>query len=112
MEDRWREFGFDIPLEIVTSPYRELTPAVEKYLDEVDDRWHNDTVTVVLPEFVAGKLFSPTQLLHNQSAGALKLALLDRRHTVVTSVPYHVGSRGSSGGSVVDASPSDASINR
>jgi amino acid transporter len=92
MEDQWRQFRFDVPLEIITSPYRELPPAVEKYLDELDDRWDNDTVTVIIPEFVAaGRLFSPTQLLHNQSAAALKLALLFRAGTVVTSVPYHVG---------------------
>ena len=52
--------------------------------------WDDDTVTIVIPEFVSGRLFSPTQLLHNQSAAALKLALLYRKDTVVTSVPYHV----------------------
>jgi hypothetical protein len=90
IEAQWTEFGFEIPLEIVHSPYRELTPAVERYLDELDSRWHDDTITVVIPEFVAGRLFSPTQLLHNQSAAALKVALLFRKNTVVTSVPWHV----------------------
>ena len=90
MLDRWRDFGFDVPLEIVHSPYRELSEVIMHYLDELDDRWDDDTVTIVIPEFVAGRLFSPTQLLHNQSAAALKLALLYRKNTVVTSVPYHV----------------------
>lgn len=89
MEHQWQEFGFEVPLEVVASPYRELVDVVEDYLDELDDRWDNDTITVVIPEFVAGK-FSPTQLLHNQSALALKLNLLFRENTVVTSVPYHV----------------------
>jgi hypothetical protein len=89
-QKRWDAFGFDIALEIVPSPYRELTPAVERYLDELDQRWHDDTVTIVIPEFVTGRLLSPTQLLHNQSAAALKLALLYRKATVVTSVPYHL----------------------
>jgi len=92
IQAEWNRFGFEIPLEIVSSPYRELTPAVERYLEELDARWDDDTITVVIPEFVAGRLLSPTQLLHNQSAGALKLALLYRRNTVVTSVPYHVDS--------------------
>jgi amino acid transporter len=90
IQKEWHRFGFEIPLEIVSSPYRELTPAVEKYLEEVASRWHDETTTVVIPEFVASRLLSPTQLLHNQSAGALKLALLYRKGTVVTSVPYHV----------------------
>src|SRR3954447_16887864 len=94
MEDLWAEFGFDVPLEVVESPYRELTPAVEAFLDDLDERWHDDTITVIIPEFVTGRLFSPTQLLHNQSAGALKVALLFRENTIVTSVPYHVSSNG------------------
>ena len=93
VEQEWETFRFDVPLEIVHSPYRDLTGAVERYLDELDHRWDDDTITVVIPEFVAGKLLSPTQLLHNQSAGALKLALLFRPDTVVISVPYHVNGR-------------------
>ncbi len=89
--EQWREFGFETPLEVMHSPYRELNPTVEAYLDEIDQRWHDDTVTVIIPEYVAGGLFSPTQLLHNQSAASLKVALLFRPRTVVTSVPYHVG---------------------
>jgi amino acid transporter len=93
LEQEWEGFRFDVPLEVVHSPYRDLTGAVERYLDELDQRWDDDTVTVVIPEFVAGRLLSPTQLLHNQSAGALKLALLFRPNTVVISVPYHVNGR-------------------
>ncbi|MDQ1402268.1 MAG: hypothetical protein QOG03_584 [Actinomycetota bacterium] len=91
--EQWERFNFDVALEIYHSPYRELTGSVEKYLEDLDERWPGETVTVVIPEFVAGRLLSPTQLLHNQSAGALKLALLFRTRTVVTSVPYHVESK-------------------
>ena len=94
IEDQWQRFRFEIPLEIVLSPYRDLTGAVERFLGELDERYPGHTLTVVIPEFVAGRLLSPTQLLHNQSAGALKLALLYRRDTVVISVPYHVDTSG------------------
>ena len=94
---QWESFRFDVPLEIIHSPYRDLTGAVETYLDELDRRWDDDTITVVIPEFVAGRLLSPTQLLHNQSAGALKLALLFRPDTVVISVPYHLDARRNGG---------------
>ena len=43
--------------------------------------------TIVIPEFVVGTR-SLANLLHGQSALALKLALLDRPRTVVTSVPF------------------------
>jgi hypothetical protein len=88
LEKQWRAFQIDMPLEIVYSPYRELIAPIERYIDELDDRWDNDTITVVIPEFVVGKWYE--HVLHNQSALFLKGKLLFREGTVVTSVPYHV----------------------
>ena len=88
LEKQWKDLKFDVPLEIISSPYRELVEPVERYLQRLDDRWDNDTITVVIPEFVVGKWYE--QLLHNQSAFMLKAKLLFREGTVVTSVPYHV----------------------
>ena len=88
MERQWEDFGIDIPLEVVHSPYRELIQPIEKYIDELDERWRNDSITVVIPEFVVGKWYE--HVLHNQSALFLKGKLLFREGTVVTSVPYHV----------------------
>ncbi len=92
LQRQWEEFHIDVPLEVVRSPYRELVDAVERHLDELDDRWQNDTITVLIPEFVVDRWFA--NVLHNQSALALKWALLRRDDTVVTSVPYHVHSDG------------------
>src|SRR5207253_6331506 len=55
MERQWREFKIDVPLEIKYSRYRELVAPVVEYIDEVDARWGDDTVTIVIPEFVVGK---------------------------------------------------------
>ena len=93
MQAEWRRFKINVPLEIVKSPYRELSQQVELYLDDLDDRWHNDTVTVVIPEFVV-RLRSLANALHGQSALVLKLALLDRPNTVVTSVPFQIDGTG------------------
>ena len=83
----WKRFGFDVPLEIIHSRYRDLVAPVESYLDELDQRWHNDTITIIIPE-VSRERGAWSNLLHGQSALALKLALLDRADTVVTSVPF------------------------
>jgi len=88
IEQRWRDYNIDVPLEIVHSPYRELTRPLLRFIDELDARYDNSIVTVVLPEFVVGSWWS--QLLHNQSALFLKGRLLFRKGTVVTSVPYHL----------------------
>ena len=87
MEERWREFGLEDPLEIVFSPYRELTGPVLRYIDQLDSRHDNDIITVIIPEFVVHRWWE--HLLHNQSALVLKGRLLFRKNTVVTSIPYH-----------------------
>jgi amino acid transporter len=84
----WARLGIEVPLEIVPSPYRELTAPVLAYLDDLDRRWDNDTITVIVPEFVVRRWWE--QLLHNQDALFLKTRLVARPNTVVISVPYHV----------------------
>jgi hypothetical protein len=88
LQAQWDEFGIEVPLRILASPYRELTGPVVAYLDELDAEHDNDIITVILPEFVLTKWWE--QLLHNQSALMLKGRLLFRRNTVVVSVPYHI----------------------
>ncbi len=88
IERQWADRKIDIPLEIVHSPYRELSRPILRFIDELDARYENDLITVVVPEFVVGSWWG--QLLHNQSALLLKGKLLFRKGTVVTSVPYHL----------------------
>src|SRR4029079_6721564 len=88
IEREWADRKIDVPLEIVHSPYRELSRPILRFIDELDARYDNDIITVVVPEFVVGSWWG--QLLHNQSALLLKGRLLFRKGTVVTSVPYHL----------------------
>lgn len=87
---KWEQIGTDIPLILIESPYRALIGPLMSYLDEVEKQRPGDTITVVLPEFVAHHLWE--HILHNQTALRLKAALLFRPGTVVTSVPYHLES--------------------
>jgi amino acid transporter len=88
IEKAWAEFDIDTPLETIYDPYREPTRRILEYIDEVDVRWANDIVTVLIPEFVVKHWWE--HLLHNQTALLLKGRLLFRKGTVVTSVPYHL----------------------
>lgn len=83
----WAKHKMPIELHTIYSPYRELTRPVLKYLDQLDQRYTDDMITVVIPEFVTSVR---TQFLHNQSALALKARLLYRPNTVVTSVPVQI----------------------
>ena len=88
IQEQWVEYGIDVPLETVFSPYRELSRPVLRFIDELDAQYDNDVVTVIIPEFVVRHWWE--HLLHNQNALLLKGRLLFRKSTVVTSVPYHV----------------------
>jgi hypothetical protein len=87
IETQWAEFAVPIDLNILYSPYRELTRPISEFLDELDAKYQGDIVTVVIPEFVTSWR---TQWLHNGSAFALKAKLLQRPHTAVVSVPIHM----------------------
>ena len=86
VQDQWTAFDVPIELHTVYSPFRELTRPVLQFIDELDERYKDDIITVVIPEFVTSV---GTQWLHNGSAFALKAKLLYRPHTAVVSVPIH-----------------------
>jgi hypothetical protein len=88
IQERWKKWGGDIPLIVLDSPYRSLVRPLLNYIEEVDSRWDNDIVTVVLPEFVAAKWWH--HLLHNQTSLLIKGALLFRKNKAVVSVPYRL----------------------
>jgi len=77
-----------VTLIVLESPYRSLLEPLLEYIRQHDQESPNDYLTVVLPEFVPARWWQ--HLLHNQSALLIKGALLFRRNTVVTSVPFHL----------------------
>jgi hypothetical protein len=92
LREDWAEFAvtekLGVELQVIDSPYRELTRPLLAFLDELALEHPRDLITVVLPELVVEKWWE--QLLHNQSALALKLRLRFRPNTVVVSVPLHL----------------------
>jgi amino acid transporter len=87
LEQQWKSFDIPVELHTVYSPYRELTGPILQFIDELDERYQDDIITVVIPEFVTSWR---SQWLHNGSAFALKAKLLYRPHTAVVSVPVHM----------------------
>jgi amino acid transporter len=92
--ERWSRLWPDIPLTVVSSPYRSFIQPLLDFLDETDQE-HNDgqQATVILPEFVPAHWWQ--SLLHNQTAWLLKAALLYHRQTlgfprVIIDVPFHL----------------------
>lgn len=94
IRDTWERWFPDIPVVILTSPYRSVLAPLLAFLDRTDLE-HNDgqQAVVVLPEFVPARWWHA--ILHNQTSWLLKTALLYRRRVhgyqqVIIDVPYHL----------------------
>jgi len=86
---RWETWGGGTRLVIIDSPYRLFLEPLLEYIKEiVDKRQPNETITIVVPEFVPGERWH--NLLHMQTARMLKSELISRPGVVVTNVPYQV----------------------
>ncbi|MEW6569281.1 MAG: APC family permease [Chloroflexota bacterium] len=90
----WGSWGQGVPLVIVPSPYRSIIGPLLEYLDETDRQLDDGTLaTVIMPEFVPARWWQ--NLLHNQTAWLLRLALLYRRRRfgqvrAIIDVPFYL----------------------
>jgi amino acid transporter len=88
LREKWPEWGANVELVVLKSPYRSLTRPLLRYIERISRQDKKQVITVLLPEFVPAKWWH--QLLHNQSSLLLKGALLFQKGVIVTSVPYHL----------------------
>jgi len=86
--DQWDQHRIDVELRVLHSPYRDLTDSVLRFLDELDEEWPDDIVSVVVPDFVLNHWWE--QALHNQSALVLRSRLRDRPNTAIIALPTHL----------------------
>jgi hypothetical protein len=78
-------------LLIIESPYRSLIRPLMAYIDTIHERHPDETLTVLLPEFVVARWWE--YFLHNQTALRLKAALFFRPGIVVINMPLHLQDR-------------------
>jgi hypothetical protein len=90
LRKRWEEWSNGVPLLILASPYRSLRGPMLRYIDAVQRESRNETITVVLPEFVSERWWH--HILHNQAGLLLKLALSGHEGVVVSNVRYFLHS--------------------
>jgi hypothetical protein len=88
VRQKWHKWGDGVRLVVVDSEYRSVIEPLLAYLDKVDAAQPDDMITVVMPQFLASRWWH--NILHNQTALLLRLALLLRRGLVVTDVPYRL----------------------
>lgn len=86
---KWEMWGRGTRLVIVDSPYRLFLEPLLDYIDEIiASRQANETITIVVPQFVASKRVY--NALHMQTAEMLRRELLATPGVVITEVPYQI----------------------
>lgn len=92
--EKWKTWWPDVPLVVVTSPYRAIVEPLLHFLDEYD-RAANDgqQAVLVLSEVIPARSWQG--VLHNQTAALIKNALLFQRREhgfqrVIIDVPFHL----------------------
>ena len=88
LADDWLAYRVPVPLELEDSPYRDIGQSLVNYVKGLEPDGSNRVVTVVIPEFVVGKVRH--HFLHGQTALLVKRHLLFEKGVVVASVPYHL----------------------
>jgi hypothetical protein len=87
----WSAWAPGRELELIDSPYRELAGPLKDYVRGLTAS-PGALVTILIPEFIVTKWWH--NLLHNQTALALKRTFLYEPDVVVTSVPYSLRGAG------------------
>lgn len=96
MREKWQRHGLHelATLDVVPSPYRSFVGPFLDYLDRVDaSSGDGQLASVLVPEFVPAHLWH--NLLHNQTAWLLRVALLYRRHRLgmsraIIDLPFYL----------------------
>lgn len=86
---KWELLDTDIPLVIKQSPYREVVGPLVEYIDSEEHASRpGDMITVLLPQFIVHKGWE--MALHNNTSVFIANALFDKRHVVVSVLPFYL----------------------
>jgi hypothetical protein len=84
----WDKWEKDLPLEIVPSPYRNMTENLLEYIRTVREQEGYDYVTIILPEFVVKHWWET--FLHNHTALWLQVTLHNVPGVAVLNMRYQL----------------------
>lgn len=90
----WEVWGQNVPLIVIPSPYRSIIGPLLDFLEQNDrDCADGKLAAVIIPEFIPAHWWQ--NILHNQTANLLRLALLYRRRKqgrlrVIIDIPFPI----------------------
>jgi amino acid transporter len=89
IQAKWEQWGDGVRLVIIESSYRRFMEPLLDYIEDIHKkRQPHEVITIVVPQFVSKQ--KVTNLLHTNTADALRSELIFYKGIVVTNVPYLV----------------------
>ncbi|MHB1340648.1 MAG: APC family permease [Coriobacteriia bacterium] len=88
LQRKWEEYGIEIPLTVIDSPYREIIDPILRHIRAIERPDRDHAITVIIPEFVPEDRVD--FMLHDQTAFWIKQVLFVEPGVIVVDVPYHL----------------------
>jgi amino acid transporter len=93
VRQKWETWGEGVRMVMLDSPYRLFLEPILAYIADIAKRRQaGETITIVVPEFVAESRV--TAALHMNTADLLRSQLKRQHGIVIINVPYHVHEEG------------------
>ena len=89
-EKEWQEYGIQIPLRIIPSPFRDFGAPLSEYLTEYRAQHEQQRMAVYLPKYVVGHWWE--HIFHNHRANRIRKQLMYVRGAMIVLVPWRLES--------------------
>jgi len=89
-EREWTEYGIQVPLRIIPSPFRDFGAPLSEYLTEYRAMHEEQRMAVYLPKYVVGHWWE--HIFHNHRANRIRKQLMYVRGAMIVLVPWRLES--------------------
>jgi amino acid transporter len=89
-EKEWTEYGIQIPLRIIPSPFRDFGAPLSEYLTEYRAIHEEQRMAIYLPKYVVGHWWE--HIFHNHRANRIRKQLMYVRGAMIVLVPWRLES--------------------
>jgi hypothetical protein len=89
-EKEWQEYGIQVPLRIIPSPFRDFGAPLSEYLTEYRAQHEQQRMAIYLPKYVVGHWWE--HIFHNHRANRIRKQLMYVRGAMIVLVPWRLES--------------------
>jgi amino acid transporter len=86
----WSEYGIQVPLRIIPSPFRDFGAPLSEYLTEYRLQHEQQRMAIYLPKYVVGHWWE--HIFHNHRANRIRKQLMYVRGAMIVLVPWRLES--------------------